>query len=696
MSETRPPSGELSQPRPIDQIFNDLRSLAQTDGSLHCISSIIQRDWFLTVDMQENTIIGEPSERWRLDKLNNNELSLLLGLAVQSPTNRVFTILPSASKEFVAKADELLREFHDAVMAPLRDLAMEADIGAIAREAIYYSADSFYSSQYETFARYRYKNDNEWLLKHAGLSIRPMLNIARFIATRVNQQMTYVLNRYGGAADKDGRPQLSSELDFSILTGMLTIPKEVLRKEFGNKADAFLAKFSIPAFGANLDFDNPFGVNQVNAAPLIDFGDFIFVPNQYRLFGSIYESPFYWTMADKLYRDTASENRGRFVEKSASAILRRIFGDQYVYDNVVIMDGKDIAAEADVLLCYGEFLIVVQAKSKRVTMKARSGDQEALKIDFKGAIQDPYHQAYKFGELVEAGKKCIGKNGEVIKLPDVKRVFPVVLLSDSFPGMTFLSRNMLEQHQGVAPVVWDLATLDTIAQILPTPVDLLYFLKCRSDAFDSIMSDSEYNYLGYHLTLKLAKSSEYDFLQIDRDFATPVDDYMVALEAGASPERPVSLLDRIQIPIFSELFKELKSAPPDLAGIIIDLYDFSSDALQSLGNQILDARKEVVAGKAFKSLSIPTKSGGLTYVIARDRDPRTTVAAHSIGQKYKYDTKSDRWYVIMNVIDTDRMADAVSPILGRWTESDELSEHSKIVGEAFQTKRTLGPGEVKT
>ena len=645
--------------------------------------------------MKASTVLAEPSERWSLDKLNNNELLLLLGLAVQSPTDRVFSVLPEASKEFIATADKLLREFHDAVMAPLRiDLAINASIGAVAREAIYYGADTFYMSQYEKFARYRYKKDSEWLLKHAGLSIRPILDIARFIVNRINLQMTYVLNT-NGTRDSDGRPRLIAELDFPTLTGMLTIPKDLLRKEFGAKADAFLAKFATPAFGTNLEFNNPFAINQVNLAPLIDFGDFIYVPNQYRVFGAIYDSPFYWTMADPTYRDAASTNRGQFVEKSASAILRRIFGDEYVHDNVVIMDGKDIAAEADVLVCYGEFLIVVQAKSKRVTMKARAGDEDALKADFKGAIQDPYQQAYKFGELVEAGKDCIGKGGEIIKLPDVKRIFPVVLLSDGFPGMTFLSRNMLEQHQGVAPVIWDLAMLDAIAQILPTPVDLLYFLKCRSDAFDSIMSDSEYNYLGYHLTQKLAKNPDYDFMEIGRDFATPVDDYMVALEAGASPPRPVGILDRIEIPTFSELFRELKSAPPDLAGIIIDLYDFSSDALTDLGNKIMEARKEVVNGKAFKSLSIPTKSGGLTYVIARDRDPRTMMAARSIGEKYKYDTKSNRWYVIMDVIDTEKRADAISPILGKWTESDELAEKSKIVGEAFGTSRIPGPGERK-
>jgi len=71
------------------------------------------------------------------------------------------------------------------------------------------------------------------------------------------------------------------------------------------------------------------------------------------------------------------------------------------------MDGKDIAAEADVLVSYGEFLIVVQANRKEY-YESKGRCEEALKTDFKGAIQDPYRQASTFAELVEAGRECVG------------------------------------------------------------------------------------------------------------------------------------------------------------------------------------------------------------------------------------------------------------------------------------------------
>src|SRR5260370_7980440 len=99
-------------------------------------------------------------------------------------------------------------------------------------------------------------------------------------------------------------------------------------------------------------------------------------------------------MDDKSYRDTAAEHRGAFLEKTAAHIFRSVFGPMNVYENVTIRDGsKDIAGEIDVLVVYGEFVLVVQAKSMRVTLKARAGDPEPPNKDFPVPLPSPYLQA---------------------------------------------------------------------------------------------------------------------------------------------------------------------------------------------------------------------------------------------------------------------------------------------------------------
>jgi hypothetical protein len=679
-------------PRPTSEIFADLRALALSDGALHEISAIIYRDWVVTVDVQEGRVTDDPEHRWSTSKLNKNELMLLLGLTVQSQSDRTFSVLVADDK-FAARADQLLREFHDRVLS---DCAPEFDtksekfverpeaIGLRAREAIYFGADSLYLHQFSGLSRLRYRDDATWLLQNAGLSIRPMIDIARFIVDRINGHMTDV-----GHLRREGH-----RFTHGDFTNSLLISKADVRKKFGRKADAFFSKFATPVTGANAGFIDPFAINTVAIAPIIDMGEHLYVPNQYRLYEAIYESPFYWMMGDKSYRDTAAEHRGAFVEKTAAHIFRSVFGAPNVYENVSIRDGsKDIAGEIDVLVLYGEFVLVVQAKSKRVTLKARAGDTEALKEDFEGAIQSPYRQALECGQLIRKGSECVSRDGKVVTSPSLPRLFPVVVLSDPFPASTFLAGTMLERGNNIAPVIWDLGVLDCVARVLPTPIEMLYYLKCRSEAFDKILSDSEYNFLGYHIKAKLALPDDYDWMMLDRDFAAVVDDYMIAADVGIDAPRPLGILERLQIPIISDLLGKLKNADPKIASVVIDLYDFSSSALEELSAQIVGLRKEIAAtGKAIKAFSIPTANGGLTYAVTRKRDANAARAAEAIGAKHKYDTKSDRWYVILDSIETDTPVDGLLPLVWAWKDQQE-AESSKEVAKLFnswQETKTIG------
>jgi hypothetical protein len=686
MNEQFPSQGR-PEPRSTAEIFGDLKSLAQEDGAIHQISAIIYRDWVVTIDTHDGRVVDDPGYRWSTSKLNKNELMLLLGLTVQSSNGRTYEVL-AQDTTFSDRTDSLLRELHDRILiecapfygVPSETLVTRPDsIGLLAREAIYYGAESFYLHQFSGFSRQRYREDGSWLLQNAGISIRPIIEIAKFIVDRINNQMTAV-----GHLRQEGRVFTNGDLTNSLL-----ITKAELRKEFGSKVDAFLAKFSTPSTGVNQSFADPFAVNAVAIAPLIDLGDHIYVPNQYRLFESVYESPFYWMLTDKAYLDTATKHRGDFLERTTTAILGKVFGRNNVYENVTIRtDSKDIAGEVDSLVVYGEFVLVVQAKSKRITQKARAGDTLALKEDFEGAIQAPYRQAVKCAELIGKGARCITKEGELLSFSSLPRLFPVVILSDPFPASTFLSGTMLERGDATAPVIWDIGVLDCVTRLLPTPIELLFYLKCRSDVFQTIHSDSEYNFLGYHIRAKLAVPPDADWMMLERDFATVVDDYMISADIGIEAQRPLGILERLNISVMSELLAELKTADPRIASVVIDLYDFSSAALEDLSTTILELRTEVRAtGKAIKAFSIRTVTGGLTYAVTRRRDENAARAAEAIGAKHKYDSKRDRWYVILDSVETQNPIDGLLPLLWPWQESAEETTRSQRVATMFSSQQ---------
>jgi hypothetical protein len=249
---------------------------------------------------------------------------------------------------------------------------------------------------------------------------------------------------------------------------------------------------------------------------------------------------------------------------------------------------------------------------------------------------------------------------------------------------------MLEYDNATAPVIWDLGVLDCVARLLPTPIEMIFYLKCRSEVFSKVLSDSEYNFLGYHIRAKLARSDEFDMMVLDRDFATVVDNYMVAADLGVEAERPLGILERLQIPVISDLLAELKTADPRLASVVIDLYSFSGGALKDLSASILAVRQEIDAtGKAIKAISIPTESGGITYAVARKLDANAARAAEAIGGKHKYDAKRDRWYVILDSIETDNPVDGLLPLIWPWKEDEAEAERSAQVAKLFKSSQQI-------
>ncbi|MCE2748031.1 MAG: hypothetical protein LW715_04395 [Rhodobacter sp.] len=212
---------------------------------------------------------------------------------------------------------------------------------------------------------------------------------------------------------------------------------------------------------------------------------------------------------------------------------------------------------------------------------------------------------------------------------------------------------------------------------------MIFYLKSRSDSYDNVMSESEHCFIGFHLTHKLALPDEIDGLVIDRDYAQPVDDFMMPFDVGVEGIRPIGILERFDVPIVTDLLKELRIKGPHIAAVVVDLYDFSSEMLRGIAAHITQLREEVAAGKALKAFSIPTKAGGLTYVVLDHLSENSRAAASSIGRKHKYDTKSSHWYVIVDCILTQNPIDELECLVWEWQPDDDVQRLADQVSGLF-------------
>ena len=163
---------------------------------------------------------------------------------------------------------------------------------------------------------------------------------------------------------------------------------------------------------------------------------------------------------------------------------------------------------------------------------------------------------------------------------------------------------------------------------------------------------------------------------------------MIARDMGVDAERPLGILERLEIPVIADLLAELKNVDPRVASVVIDLNDFSAAALEDLSDRILKLRQEVATtGKAVKAFSIKTMTGGLTYAVAQRRDTNTARAAEAISAKHKYDTKSDRWYVMVDSIETENPIHGLLPLVWAWKEDEQEAKSSNEVAKLFNSRQ---------
>ena len=127
---------------------------------------------------------------------------------------------------------------------------------------------------------------------------------------------------------------------------------------------------------------------------------------------------------------------------------------------------------------------MVQAKSKRLTIESRKGNDLQLKDDFKKAVQDAYDQALLCAEtLTSDGFRFVDSSGTEIGIAHKPRiVFPICIVSDHYPALAFQARQFLKTTVTTSiqpPLVTDVFALDALAEMLNTPLHFLNYLALR-------------------------------------------------------------------------------------------------------------------------------------------------------------------------------------------------------------------------
>jgi hypothetical protein len=569
--------------------------------------------------------------------------------------------------------------------------------GDVMREPIFYGGESAYNFQYRDFALERYAKDDPWLRAHKGFGIAEANAIACALADLTNRKVAATVS-------KAKRSELS---EWTALPGFNFTLDEITEKAgiAPTATEAVLAAFTVPEPPMNAGFKSLGDFNAANACPILRSPDGGYVSLQtYGVVEALYDSPFYWMAADKAYKDTAFANRGAFTEALVARRLSAVFGADHVHRNVNVMRKGVHVTEADVLVLFASRAIVVQCKSKKLTLEARKGNDFQLREDFKKSVQDAYDQAYLCSvSLGDMDLKFVGDDGREIEVPTIREIYPVCVVSDHYPALIVQAREFLNFQTDDTiqrPLVTDVFLIDVLAEMLASPLRFLSYLDRRVNYGRRIHSINELAILGYHLQQNLWIDTGADMALIDDNWAIDLDTAMTVRREGISGERtPKGILNRLEGSLVGRVIAAIEhstdSALIDLGFMLLTL---SGETLDDLGRGLEQIARQTRQDGLCHDFTLGFASGGTGLTVHCGTLPNVAaaerLARHCELRKYRH--RADAWFGLVVRAD-DGLPKFGLNLRFPWKQDDVLDEATKgmpLAGAPAHVARALKPRKI--
>lgn len=644
--------------RTEQEVFDDLEQLCASPGYIHVLAQLSVRDNLILLPGELTSEAYAAS--YAPERTIRTEFSTLMGLMMKHPIS-FEQPEPEEMHSLIIRTNELLEELHACFNQPMMESFKRAfeemkagksqeeaspfSRADVLREPIFYGGESAYSFQYRDFAVERYAADDDWLLANMGFRIADGRAVAEALSSLPSSKIADVIEAAGDADPPNT----------SLLPGF-TFSVEEIAAAAGIPADrakAVLAAFTAPDAPANSEFKTVSDFNIANACPLLrtPAGDYISLQS-YGVVEALYDSPFYWMFGDKAYRNTASEHRGTFTEEFVAKRLAAVFGDAHVHRSVNIESKGKRVGEIDVLVLFADRAMVIQCKSKKLTLEARKGNDLQLRDDFKKAVQDAYNQAHLCANsLRDPGLALVRADGTVIQVPELREIYPLCVVSDHYPALAaqarqFLSLQIDEVIQ--APLVGDVFLIDVIAEMLPSPLRLLSYVNRRVTFGDRLNSPDELTILAYHLSQNLWVDKGIDLVALANDFSVPLDTAMTVRRTGIPGERtPEGILTRLEGTTVGRIIAGIETRPDpalvDLGFFLLALSSGSLDALNVNIDRLAELTRRDRQPHDF-TLGFDDSEAGLT--IHCSYLPNHEAAAKLLDhcQRRKYVHRAGRWF----------------------------------------------------
>ncbi len=693
-------------------IFDELAKVCSSPGYIHAIAYLCFRDNMIRYSGEMKP--EDMRHMFSKNRLVRTETSTLIGLLIKNDIGYALPA-PDVLQQYIDKTEALLEEIHQALSAAFwasLDPKKFEDknfnpftTGAVLREPIFYGGESAYSFQYRDLSPKKYARDNDWLTTNKCFSIQAARDVVHAIGRMQDEKSIATLHAMRGLPPDQ----------WTFLPGDTFTAKEVARfaKLDLSTVEKVLSAFALSKGERNSHFNALHDFNVANALPLIPLeGDKYALFHIYALAEALYESPFYWMGADKAYASTAMRHRGLFAEEFSVECLVRVFGKDKVYSNIDIFETKDKKlGEIDVLVLFGNRAIVLQAKSKRLTLEARKGNDGQIKDDFKKSIQDSYDQAYMCaGMLGDPNYKLRDGDSNEVAIPmPIKDVYILCVVSDHYPALSFQARQFLQFRAtpGISPpFVLDVFTLDAMTEMLESPLQLLSYIDRRTRYSEKLVASHELTILSYHLKQNLWLSEEHHMMMLEDDISTDLDLAMLARREGIPARRtPDGILTRFAATTLGRFVKEIEARPdPGTIDLGFMLLTLGEKTVVEVSKGIEELAKRAGADGTSHNLTIGLGKGRTGFTVHCNKDP-IEIAGSSLQRHCharKYTEHAQTWFGVCVKPDDTSLRFGLN-LDYPWERNDQMDALTKnmakpgnlsaLLNQSAQGERKIGRNE---
>lgn len=755
--------------RKTELVIRDIKNLINTKGYIYALCMIMFEDFHIIPEklheMDYNKRLSTNEASLLLGFVIQSEINFSTPDTPQDLIHlkqKTYDLMEELHKSFyilfIEKLQKSLEEDHkkEEFRKEQKDFWGK---GNLLTEPIFYSGTGVYDFQFLDFLEKKYKYDKQWLLEKKKFDIEQAKNIVTQIKT-VLQEKSKKVRLYGLKEKlpqeieemkkknpnedwekyaKETLPVMELHQYVELFLEHITDEKNlnidgirdegwksfykglielfVIRKsDFGDNTniDSFLDNFSI-SFEENLNskFQTIGNYNLINSHPIIKLDEErYFVPIVFLLFEAVYESPFYWMLEDKSYRDTLGEHRGRVGEEITYEFLSKVFGEDRTFKSVKIQSPKTETStkrkkddtDIDILCFLGSKALCVQVKSKKLTELSRSGNDDQLQKDFKGAVQDAYEQGLVSRQkILERNAEFFDGRGNAIHISEeIDEVYIMGITTENYPSLTHQAHVILEKKDDDPyPIVLTIFDLELLVHYLDDPIDFLYYIKQRTLLMDYFRANEEMAFLGYHLDQKLWKIPKMDMLMIENDYAQLIDRNYYPLKLGLEvSDEGDEIKNKWKNEHFDQLCNRLKTFnQARITDIIFHLLDWSGDARKNLVDFIIKQKQQTLIDGKFHNFSmLPDESSsprvGVTYIsLNSDNSEDLRTRLLTLCQLRKYKSKGDVWIGLGSLKNSHGIIDAVAFNNQKWEYDEELEKNAKIMLEGMGQGRKIRIGK---